>query len=46
MAWHLAMLASMHARLRNHEVAVEEWEADLAWLKTSYYSAFMRFQWP
>jgi len=45
-AWHLAMLISMHARLRNHEVAVAEWEADLAWLKTSYYSPFMRFQWP
>lgn len=46
MAWHLAMLVSMHARLRNHEVAVQEWEADLAWLKKRYYSAFMRFQWP
>lgn len=45
-AWHLAMLISRHARLRNHEVAVAEWEADLAWLKKSYYSPFMRFYWP
>lgn len=45
-AWHLAMLVSMHARLRNHEVAVADWEADLAWLKKEHYSRFMRFQWP
>lgn len=45
-AWHLAMLVSMHARLRNHEVAVADWETDLAWLKKQYYSKFMRFHWP
>lgn len=45
-AWHLALLAATRSKLRNHEVAVQEWEADLAWLKKRYYSAFMRFQWP
>lgn len=45
-AWHLAMLVSIHAKLRNHEVAVADWEADLAWLKKQHYSRFMRFQWP
>jgi hypothetical protein len=45
-AWHLAMLITTRAKLRSHDVAVEEWESDLDWLKSRYYSAFMRFEWP
>ena len=45
-AWHLAMLITMHARLRNHDVAVREWQDDLAWLRKNFYSTLMRFQWP
>jgi hypothetical protein len=45
-AWHLAMLISMHSRQQNLETAVEEWQADLAWLRKSYYSSAMRFRWP
>jgi hypothetical protein len=45
-AWHLAMLINMHSRLRNHEAAVGEWQADLSWLRKTYYSSAMRFRWP
>jgi hypothetical protein len=46
MAWHLAMLVTARARLPNYEIAVKEWQADLAWMKREYYSTLMRFQWP
>jgi hypothetical protein len=45
-AWHLAMLINMHSRQQNLETAVEEWQADLAWLRKNHYSPAMRFRWP
>jgi len=47
-AAHIARLCRDAKRRRNQDMsnAVSDWEADLAWLKRTYYHGHMTFSWP
>lgn len=45
-ATHIAHSCSDARNRSGWEVAVEDWESDLEWLKESYYRGHMQFHWP
>ncbi len=45
-ATHIAKQIALRSMLPNYDVAVSEWQEDLAWLKEEFYEPLFRFRWP
>jgi hypothetical protein len=45
-ATHLSHTIDAHRNLANHQVAVNDWVSDLAWLRETFYRGIYTFYWP
>jgi len=45
-ATHLSRTIDAHRNLANHQVAVNDWVSDLAWLRETFYRGIYTFYWP
>jgi hypothetical protein len=43
---HLASTIDTHRNRANHQTAVSDWQADLVWLKETFYRGVHKFYWP